>query len=83
MRITTSMMMRNYNSRLNRVLGDLNDKNTKVTMNGRKYLKATESPSTAVRAYQLRRSYKETEDYLSNVKNVNDALLTAESSIGP
>lgn len=81
MRITTNMMMRNYNSRLNRVLGDLNLKNQKVTYNGRKYLKATEDPSTAVRSYQLRRSYKETEDYLENVKNVKDALLTAESSV--
>lgn len=81
MRITTNMMMRNYNSRLNRVLGDLNLKNEKVTMNGRKYLKASEDPTTAVRAYQLRRSYKETEDHIANVQNVRDALLTSESSV--
>lgn len=80
MRVTTNSMMRNYNSSLNRVLSDLDTTRQRVNTK-RKYLKASESPANAAKAYRLRREMSKTEDYLSNVKNVQSTYDTLESSI--
>lgn len=80
MRVSTNSLMRNYNSRLNQVLGNLNIANQKV-ITGRKFLTASESPVEAARAYQLRRSLQDNTNYLDNLENVNDMFASTESSL--
>lgn len=80
MRITTHSIMRNYNSSLHRVLSDLSVAREKVNTK-RKYLKASESPADAAKAYRLRREMSKTESYLSNVQNVQSTYDNIESSM--
>ena len=80
MRVTTNMTMRNYNSRLNRVLGNLNMANEKVTTR-REFLSAEEAPASAARAYQLRRNMQKNADYMNNIENVLDTFTSAEGNL--
>lgn len=80
MRITSGIMMRQYNSRLNEVLSNLNDANERVT-NRRKYQKASENPSESVKSLQLRREYLANEDYQSNLKEIQSKSDSVESSM--
>ncbi|WP_324824533.1 hypothetical protein [Sinanaerobacter sp. ZZT-01] len=80
MRVTTQSITRNYNSGLQRVLRNLNTSREKVTTK-RKYLKGSESPADAAKAYRLRREMSRTENYLSNVQNVQSTFENIESSM--
>lgn len=80
MRVTTGSLSRGYNTRLNKVLGNLNLSNEKVTTK-RKYLKASENPALSVRAKRLERDMSNTEDYLSNVNSVIDTYTSIESAM--
>lgn len=80
MRVTSSSLARGYNSRLNRVLSNLNMANEKVTTK-RKYLKASENPALSVRAKRLEREMANTEDYLNNVNATLDTYECVESAM--
>ncbi len=80
MRITTHSITRNYNSSLQRVLRNLDTAREKVDTK-RKYLKASEAPADAAKAYRLRREMSKTENYLSNVKSLQSTFENVESSM--
>lgn len=80
MRITTSTMMRDYNSRLNSIMSRMNTAGTRVTT-GRKYEKASEDPSSAVRAYKMRREFLQNDDYTRNLKDTQELFVSYESSM--
>lgn len=80
MRITSGIMMRQYNSRLNDVLNNLNAANERVTTR-RKYTKASENPSESVKSLQLRREYLKNEDYIANLEDTQSKFDCVESSM--
>lgn len=80
MRITSGIMMRQYNSRLNDVLNNLNAANERVTTR-RKYMKASENPSESVRSLQLRREYLKNDDYIANLQDTQSKFDCVESSM--
>lgn len=80
MRVTQTMMSRQYTSRVSDVLGSMNYANKQVGT-GRKFFKGSENPGGAAQIYQLRRQTSQTEDYLSNVENADSTLQTKESSM--
>ncbi|MBN7773740.1 hypothetical protein [Clostridium aminobutyricum] len=80
MRVTQTMMSRQYTARVSNVLNSMNYVNKQVGT-GRKFFKGSENPSAAAQAYQLRRQTAQTEDYLSNLEDVTSSLQTKESSM--
>lgn len=68
MRITTGMIMRNYNSHLNRTLGGLNSSRYQVETH-RKFANSYEDPSSAAKGSILERRYARNLDYQNNVLN--------------
>ncbi len=80
MRITQNMMMRQYNSSLNKILTNLNNAEMKV-ITRRKFLTGAENPAESVKSGQLRRQYASNENYLANAENVKDKLETASGSV--
>ena len=81
MRVTQSMMMNAYTSRLGKVLGNMNDATIKVETNGRRFLTAAEDPARAARAYQLRKAMQANDDYLNNVLNTLDTMDPIQQSM--
>lgn len=80
MRVTQGMMMRQYNSNLNKILSNLNNAEMKV-MTRRKFLTGAENPSESVKSGQFRRQYSKNENYLANAESVKDKLETVSSSV--
>lgn len=80
MRITQTMMARQYTNRVSGALGDLNYVNKQVGT-GRKFFKGSENPAGAAKAYQLRRQVSQSNDYISNVEDMQSSLQTKESSM--
>lgn len=80
MRITTSMMTHKYVRNLNKNGAMLNELNEKATT-GRKFFKGSEDPIGAIKAYKLRREYKETEMYDTNIGDVDSYLTVAETNL--
>ncbi|MFA9423335.1 MAG: flagellar hook-associated protein FlgL [Sedimentibacter sp.] len=80
MRITTSMMASKYMENLNKSASDMNYLNEQVST-GRKFFKGSEDPVSAIKAYKLRREYKSTEIYDTNLSDVDSFLTTAETNI--
>lgn len=80
MRITQSMMARQYTKRVTGALGDLNYVNKQVGT-GRKFFKGSENPAGAAKAYQLRRQYSQVADYESNLTEAQHTLQTKESAM--
>lgn len=80
MRITTSMMTKKYVRNLNKSAGGLDRLNEQVTT-GRKFFKGAEDPVSAIKAYKLRREYRATEMYDTNIKDVDSMLTTAETNL--
>jgi flagellar hook-associated protein 3 FlgL len=74
------MMSRQYTSRVSGVLGDLSYVNNQVGT-GRRFFKGSEDPSSAAKAYQLRRQSAQNDDYLTNLEDANSSLQTKESSM--
>ena len=62
MRITTSMMSNKYIKNLNKSAYEMNKLSEKVET-GRKFVKGSEDPVSAIKAYKLRREYRTTEIY--------------------
>ncbi len=80
MRITTGMMSYKYMRNLNRSAYKLNNLSEKVET-GRKFFKGSEDPVSAIKAYKLRREYRTTEIYDTNIKDVESFLTTAETNL--
>ena len=80
MRITTSMMSNKYIRNLNKSANEMYYLNEKV-QTGRKFFKGSEDPVSAIKAYKLRRQYRATEIYDTNIKDVDSFLTMAESNL--
>lgn len=80
MRITMSMISKQYRSSLNESLSQLNDANNKSTT-FRKFDKASEDPFSAAKAYQLRREGTQNETYQNNLEDISSQLATAQSAM--
>ncbi|MEG0895703.1 MAG: hypothetical protein RSE93_08290, partial [Oscillospiraceae bacterium] len=79
MRITNGMMTNKYNRNLNSALGRLDYYNNRATTL-RKFETASEDPVSASKAYVLRRSYFNNDEYLNNIKDIDNLMLSAESA---
>ena len=80
MRVTQSMVMNSYTSRLSTVFAKM-DYTTQKVSTKRKFLAATEDPGAAARAYQLRKNFQQTNDWISNVQDLLDSMDTMDASI--
>ena len=80
MRITTSMMSNKYINNLNKSFYEMNKLSEKVET-GRKFVKGSEDPVSAIKAYKLRREYRTTEIYDTNIKDVESFLTAAETNL--
>ena len=80
MRITTGMMTNRYIRNLNKSAKEMNYLNERV-YTGRKFFKGSEDPVSAIKAYKLRREYRSTEMYDTNLRDVESFLTAAESSL--
>lgn len=80
MRITTGMMKNNYLKNLDQSANKMNYLNEKVS-SGRKFFKASEDTVSAIKAYKLRREFKSTEMYDTNISSVDSFLTVAESNL--
>lgn len=80
MRITSSMMTRNYARNLNKSANETNTLYDRA-MTGRKFSKGSEDPISAIKAYKLRRQYKATETYETNIRDADSYLTMAETNL--
>ena len=80
MRITNRMISNTYLSNLNSSLEELTNLNQKVST-GRSYLKASEDPAAALKAYQIRQNLSRISLYQNNVSEAGDILTDVESAI--
>ncbi len=80
MRITTSMIAKQYQKSLNSSLSSLNYYNNRATTY-RKFDKVSEDPVAAMKAFRLRREYAQNTDYQTNLSNTQSLISTAESSM--
>lgn len=80
MRITTGMMSNKYIRNLNKSANEMNNLSEKVET-GRKFFRGSEDPVSAIKAYKLRREYRTTEIYDTNIKDVESFLTTAETNL--
>ena len=69
MRVTTNMMMKNYQTRLNDSLTQ-QTKNQYQVMTGRRYQYAWEDPSNAANASSLTKRYLRNKDYLDTIDDI-------------
>ncbi|MGO5053685.1 flagellin N-terminal helical domain-containing protein [Lachnospiraceae bacterium LCP25S3_G4] len=81
MRVTTSAMMRNYQSSLSQSASNLESARMQVLTDGRKYTSVAEDPSSAARASQLYRKYQKNDDYISMVKDVQSRQDSQEAAV--
>ncbi len=79
MRITNRMIGNNYMANLNSSLEDLTKLNEKVS-SGRSYLKASEDPATALKAFQVRQNLSRISMYQDNISEAGDILTDVESA---
>lgn len=80
MRITTGMMSSNYIRNLNKSANEMNYLNDKVTT-GKKFFKGSDDPVSAIKAYKLRREFRATEIYDTNINDVDSFLIMAETNL--
>ncbi len=80
MRITQTMMARQYTKRVSSVINDYAYVNKQVGT-GRKFFRGSENPAGAAKAYYLRRQASQCDDYVSNVKEVQYSLETKSSTL--
>ncbi len=79
MRITTTQVLRNYQSNLSKTVSELDQARNRV-LTKRNFSKASEDPASAAAAYKLRKEYIETGDHLENVRDVISQFDAVESS---
>jgi len=80
MRITNKMITSKYIRSLGTLSYDLDKLNTQVT-SGRKFSKASENPSAAIKAFQIRKDLSKIDGYQANVSYAKDYLTNAESAL--
>ena len=80
MRITMSMISKQYSSSLNASLGALNSASNKATTY-RAFDKTSEDPFAATKAYQLRREASENQTYQDILGDTADQFSTATSAM--
>lgn len=80
MRLTDNMITGNYLQNLNRNMQDLSDTNTKVAA-GRKYMKMSEDPASAVKAFDVRKDLNRIDLYTSTLSDSQALLDEAETSL--
>ena len=80
MRITTNMIMRNYQNNLYGTLGGL-DSSRKQVETGMRISNAYEDPSAAARAAILERRYARNSEYTTNIENTQDWLTEQENVV--
>lgn len=79
-RITTNMIMRNYQNNLTSTLGGLESARKQVET-GRRFSKSYEDPSASAKAAILERRYARNYEYLENAENVQKWQDTQEDAI--
>ena len=77
MRISTSMIMRNYRSSLNSTMIDL-ERTRKQVETGRRFSEAYEDPSSAAKGAILEQRYARNTDYLNSAQNAQTWLDSQE-----
>jgi flagellin-like hook-associated protein FlgL len=80
MRLTDNMITGNYLRSLNRNSQDLNDLNTKISA-GRKFMKMSEDPASAVKAFDVRKDLTQGDLYASTLGDSQALLDEAETSL--
>lgn len=80
MRITDSMVNRNYKSNVRKAQKNFNDSLMSAT-NYRKYQEGSENASNAAKAYKYRRDYTHNLNYQDSVKSAADELDTVETTL--
>ncbi len=80
MRISTNSIMRNYRTGLNSSVNRLNSARER-SLTERKFMKASEDPASATKAFQLRREYLKNEDYIHNLSIAQGEISATESSL--
>lgn len=79
MRITTSQVLRNYQSNLSKTTIELDNAKNRV-LTKRNFNKVSEDPAAAAKAYKLRKEYADNENYTENVDSVISHFDAVESS---
>ncbi|MDF2685977.1 MAG: flgL [Clostridia bacterium] len=80
MRMTNNLMYRTYMKNLNTNTKTLDDLNQKVSSQ-RRFLKISEDPAIALKAFKVRRDIARTELYRNNIDDIQSTLDEVESSI--
>lgn len=80
MRITNKMITSKYTRSLNSLSIGLDKLNTQIA-SGRKFLKASENTSAAIKAFQVRKDLSKIEGYQLNIDHAKDSLTNAESTL--
>ncbi len=80
MRVTQSMMTRNYLKNLNTNLANLSESHEKIS-SGKKFTRSSENVADAARALKVRDQLYTDKQYLSNIQNVQNRLSSAESNL--
>lgn len=80
MRITMSMISKQYNRNLNQALNHLNNAYTTMCDN-RSFEAPSDDPFLAGQTFQVRRQLDLNEDYSSNISNLNGFISSADTSI--
>lgn len=80
MRITTNMIMRNYQNSLSRNISGLSEARNAV-LSGRKFSKASEDPSAALTASSLERKYLRNKSYLTTLTEVQSRQDAQEDAV--
>ncbi|KXL52079.1 flagellar hook-associated protein FlgL [Anaerotignum neopropionicum] len=79
MRITTTQVLRNYQTNLGKARSELSEAENRV-LTKRNFSKASEDPASAATAYKLRKEYIETGDHIENVSSVISQFDAVDSS---
>lgn len=80
MRITQSMMTRNYLKSMNKSLEGLTKAQQRISSN-RKFTRGSENVSDAARALKVREQLGESQQYLVNIRDVENEMSSAESNL--
>ena len=80
MRITTNMLMRNYQNSLSKNIGGLSEARNAV-LKGRRFTKASEDPGGALSASLLERKYVRNKSYLTTLTEVQSKQDAQEDAI--
>lgn len=80
MRITTNMMFSRYMRNLNNSASKMNYLNERAATS-MKFFKGSEDPISAIKAYKLRREFRKTEQYDTNINDANSFLTAAETNM--